>query len=317
MTTQRKILLVDTDSKDGFPNLALMKLSAHHKRLGDTIDLIKGIPTAPPLEEYDITYLSCIFFQNAGRVRDYANQIKSKGLILGGSGFLPYDVRLGSEIEHILPDYDLYGVDFSMGFTSRGCIRNCEWCIVPKKEGKIRDNAPVSEFHDLRYNKIILLDNNFQASPKWRENLEYIIDHNLKVNFCQGLDARLVNEEFASMLSLSKCYDWAFNVRGAYLAFDTPQMEKPLLRALKTFENAGMPPKSFIVYVLVGFDTSYKDDLKRIDTIIEAGAKPYIMLYNRSPDSTLRHLARFYNRKYYEFVKRDEYKEGVLQTAES
>lgn len=305
-----KALLVDADSQKDFPNLALMKISAWLKRNGYSVDLIKGVPKAAPLETYDKYYISTIFFQNRELVLDYARQLPKKPYI-GGSGYSNKS-KLSKSIEHILPDYSLYNVDYSMGFTSRGCVRKCPWCIVPLKEGYIRDNASLGEFLHPDHNKLILLDNNFQASPRWRENLQEIIDRKIRVNFNQGLDARLVNAEFASMLAESKCYDWHFRIRGAHLAFDSLNVEQPLINALSLFENAGMPPKRFIVYILVGHHTTFDQDIYRVEKVIELGAKPYIMRFNQNPNTILKHLARWVNRKYYEFVDRTAYNGGVL-----
>lgn len=310
-----KQLMIDGDSKKGFPNLALMKLSAHLKAQGHTIDLIKGIPTTIPLETYDSVYVSCIFYQNADRVREYMKQFpKETKVTYGGSGFKDeYHIQLDDAIEHIMPDYDLYDVDFSMGFTSRGCIRKCPWCIVPLKEGTICDHARITEFLDSRHKKLILLDNNFQSSPRWRENIQYLIDNKIRVNFNQGLDARLVTKEFADLLAETKCYAWNFKTLGAHLAFDTLSMEKPLRKAIALFDDAGMAPKRFIVYILVGHSTTYKQDLDRITKVRELGAVPYIMIFNKKQDTYLRHLARWINRKYYEWVPMEEYKDGVLK----
>jgi len=311
-----KVLLVDIDGVNDFPNLALMKISAwlleNYNEVVD-IELIRGLPNTAPLYPYDQVYISTIFFQNKEKVEDYVRQFpKDSDIAIGGCGW-DLTTKLSDHIEHLMPDYSLYNLDYSIGFTSRGCIRKCEFCVVPEKEGTIRDNAPITEFLHGDHDRVLLLDNNFQASPKWRENLTYLIDHKIKVNFNQGLDARLVTEEFATMLSESKCYDWHFKTKGAHLAYDHMFMKKPLLRALSLFENAGMAPKRFIVYVLVGFNTTYEQDLERVNTIIEAGAVPYIMRYNQTKDHYLKHLARYINRKYYQWVKREEYKDGVLK----
>ena len=186
--TERSVLLVDADSKKGFPNLSLMKLSAWYKKEGWSVDLIKGLPMAPPLHLYDKSYISVIFFQNKERALDYAMILPN--CEVGGSG---YDLTktLPDEIEHIMPDYSLYDIDYSIGFTSRGCIRNCGFCVVPKKEGEIRDNAPITEF--LAHDKVMLLDNNFLASPRCKNNLDFLIINDLKVNFNQGLDLSLIH----------------------------------------------------------------------------------------------------------------------------
>jgi hypothetical protein len=309
------VLLVDADSQKGFPNLALMKLSAWHKQQGDQVELIKGIPTTHPLFEYDKYYISCIFFQNRDRVLDYASQLDN--VVLGGSG-VDLKLRLPDEIDHIMPDYSLYGIDFSLGFTSRGCIRKCPWCVVPEKEGDIRDNAPISEFHYPDHKNIILLDNNYFASPKWLQNLEYIMENGLKVNFNQGLDIRTINNHMAYLLSQTKTYDWHFKTRGFHVAFDTMRAEKGFLAGMKTLFDNGVKPNHVMVYVLVGFDTTYEQDLYRIEKIIELGSKPYVMPYNKAHlrNERIKHLARWINRKYYEFVPREAYKGGVLGVRE-
>ena len=221
--TERTVLLVDADSKKGFPNLALMKLSAWYKREGWHVDLIQGLPDAPPLHLYDKTYISVIFFQNKEKALDYALMMPNSEI--GGSG---YDLTktLPDEIEHIKPDYSLYDLDFSMGFTSRGCIRKCGFCIVPKKEGSIKHHAFVQEFHNLGHTNVMLLDNNFLASPNWKYNLGYINDLGLKVNFNQGLDIRLLDKDKAALLASTKYYSWNFKTRSLHFAFDDPRHEK-------------------------------------------------------------------------------------------
>lgn len=304
-----KILLLDSDSKNGFPNLALMKLSAFHKAQSDNVTLIKGIPSTAPLEQFDKVYISNIFFQNRERVLDYASQFKN--VVIGGSGF-DYNVRLDYDIEHMMPDYSLYQTDFSMGFTSRGCVRHCEFCIVPEKEGMIQDNAPIKEFHYPIHKKLILLDNNFIASPRWRENLAYIRFHNLKVNFNSGFDIRLITDEFTQELLTIKYYDWKFKTRGFQIAFDNINYEKSFKRGIEILLNHGIPSNHIMVYILAGFKDSRDDILKRCDIILEYGAKPYIMPYNNTKDPWIRNLARFYNRKYFEFMTRQEYNNGIL-----
>lgn len=265
------------------------------------MDLVRGIPGGPPLIPYDEGYISCIFFQNAQRVLQYSRMLDFPVVVVGGSGVDSGSVLIRS-VEHIMPDYSLYDIDFSLGFTSRGCIRKCPWCIVPEKEGAIRDNAPVSEFHHPDHKKVVLLDNNFQASPKWRENLQYIIDKGLKVNINQGLDIRIVDEEFASMLAQAKTYGWTFKTRGLHFGFDTMRVEKAVRCGVEILNNAGIPSHHLMFYVLAGYNTTLEEDMHRVDVIRELGAKPYIMKYNQNSDPELKRLARWINRKYYEFL---------------
>jgi hypothetical protein len=290
-----RILLVDADSKTGFPNLVLMKLSAWHKQQGDHIELIKGIPNTQPLEHYDKTYISCIFFQNKERVLDYASQLDN--VVVGGSG-IDLDTTLDHDLEHIMPDYDLYNINFSMGFTSRGCIRNCGFCIVPEKEGKIRHNASIAEFLHPDHEKVILLDNNFLASPRWREHLQYLIYHGINVNFSQGLDIRLLTDEMAELLSHTKYYSWNFKTRGLHFAFDDLRYEKDVWQGIDLLEKAGIPLKHCLFYVLIGYNTTEEQDLYRIRSLYSRGVHPYVMPYNKHKSD----LTRWVNRLYYQFI---------------
>jgi len=294
------ILLVDADSKKGFPNLALMKLSAWHKQQDDYVELIKGIPNTAPLEQYDKTYISCIFFQNKEQVLDYASQISN--VVMGGSG-LDYTINLSYDIEHIMPDYSLYGYDYSMGFTSRGCIRSCGFCIVPQKEGFIRHNTFVEEFLHPDHKKLILLDNNFQSSTNWKHNLQYIIDNELKVNFNQGLDIRLLNKEFADYLKQTKYYSWSFKSRRLHFAFDDLRYEKQVLDGIDLLENSGIPLSHITFYILIGYNSTEEEDMYRINTMIDRGVDPYIMPYNKHKSD----LTRWVNRLYYQFIPWEVY----------
>jgi len=296
-----RVLLVDADSKAGFPNLVLMKLSAYYKSIGAAVDLLKGIPSCSPLEEPDLVFISVIFEKNRAHVLDYEKQFRCP-VRIGGSGF-NLASELSYEIEHMMPDYALYGVDFSMGFTSRGCVRHCGFCIVPEKEGLIRDNAPIAEFWNPEHSKLILLDNNFGASPRWRENAEYIQQYGLKVNFNQGLDIRLMTEEFAGVLADLRYYNWRFKTRGLYFAFDSMNVEDAVVHGVDLLSGAGIPRRHLMFYILAGYDTTEQEDLCRIEIVKGLGAIPYVMPYNGA------HIpaARWANRRYYQFVPYSDY----------
>ena len=146
-----KIGLFDIDSK--IHNLALMKISSWHKSFGDHTELYNPLMNG----NYDKVYVSKIFTK-LNKEEGYI----PKNSIVGGSGYdlkkiLPYDM------EHFMPDYLLYNLDYSLGFTTRGCIRNCEFCIVRQKEGNIKEHAEVEEFKNPKSNVVVLLDNNFLA----------------------------------------------------------------------------------------------------------------------------------------------------------
>jgi hypothetical protein len=288
----RRILLVDVDRKHR--NLALMKLSAHHKALGDHVYL--NDCTDP-----EITYVSCVFTWNCGKTTFYPEAN------IGGSG-VSLISQLPDHIEHIMPDYSLYGpCDYSMGFTSRGCIRQCPFCIVPRKEGQIRDNAPLSEFLDPNHHKVMLLDNNLLAAPRCKDILRELVYRHLLVNFNQGLDIRLVTDDVAALLATCQYRSMSFKEKRLYFAFDNPALESVILRGVERLLGAGIKSRHLMFYVLCGFNTTLQEDLARIEKIRSLGADPYVMKYNNRQDPTLNALARWVNKRICERVPFSEY----------
>ncbi|MDE7315189.1 MAG: radical SAM protein [Mucispirillum sp.] len=106
----------------------------------------------------------------------------------GDTGF-DIHKKLSDEIDNMYPDYTIYpACDYAVGFLTRGCIRNCAWCVVPKKEGSIKPYKKVEEIARKDTNKIIFLDNNVLASSFGISEIEYLTKSNYKVDFNQGLD---------------------------------------------------------------------------------------------------------------------------------
>lgn len=282
-----KVGLIRVDGK--FPNLALMKLSSFHKKRGDDVELIDLAHN-----EYDRLYASNVF--------------------VGGSG---YDIKekLPDEIEFIQPDYDLFDTDFSIGFTSRGCIRNCKFCLVRAKEGYIKEHQSLNGFVDDRHNKVLLMDGNFLASDKWKEKLQEIIDKDYKVSFNQGLDLRLITDEVMKLLSKVKYYDYKFKKRRLYFAWDDIKQEKQILQGLETVLKY-IPPHHIMIYVLIAFDTTHKQDMYRLKKLIDYKVLPYVMVYNKHTNGNklTNGLQRWINGKFYQVCTWSEYcKEKKIQ----
>lgn len=277
-----KIGLIQLDGK--MSNLSLMKLCSWHQKKGD-----------------DVTVLDLSSFKFD---RVYASKI-----FVGGSG---YDLKseLPKEIEAQVPDYEKFKLDYSIGFTSRGCIRDCGFCLVREKEGYIRE-AP---FDWISHHKVIVLDNNFLASSMWREKLEYFIRQKLKVSFNQGLDIRLINEENARLLSKIKYYDSHFRRRRLYFAFDDPKLENIVWDNVRLLNDSGIPSNHLMFYVLVGYNTTFQEDYDRFEILQSLGCLPYIMIYNNRRDKPiLRHFARWVNRALYEHIPWENYDRGNSQ----
>lgn len=290
-----RIGLIDCD-KTKFPNLALMKLSAWHKSHGDIVEWYH-----PFLERYDKVYIAKVF----STTPDYDLCVNADEVVRGGTG---YDIRLvnGREvftpspclplmIEHIYPDYDLYGIaDTAYGFLTRGCPRGCDFCIVASKEGKKSIKvADLSEFWRGQKN-IVLCDPNILACKDWRELLEQVADSKANIDFNQGLDIRLMTKEKAELLNQCK-------LREVHFAWDRYQDKEVILRNLSLYSEYGrFKPQSHnaIVYTIVNFDTTFEQDLERIYTLRDMGYWAYVMIYDKAHcDKKYRDLQRWVNNR--------------------
>ena len=286
-----RIKLIDIDSK--IPNLALMQLSAYHKQKGDT--------TGFDVEDPDIIYVSCIFTKNAGQAKGISISYPNSKVILGGTG-INIKLTLPQEAQKIKPDYSLYPDSkytieskfygkYSLGFTTRGCIRKCPFCFVPEKEGKLHRWQHISEFHDPNNKIVICLDNNITADKEWFfENTDFILENKLKFNAIQGMDIRLLTEEIAERISKLK---WAGQI---HFAWDNMKDERSVINGINILKQYGINVRSKVqFYVLVGFNTTIEEDIYRCNKLKELNTNPYVMPYKRTPE--INALYRWANRK--------------------
>ena len=251
-----KIALHDADNTK-FPNLALMKLSAWHKSTGNETSIYESLLHST----YDLVYSSKVF--------TFTNTEKPFGTVVyGGTGYKS-PMTLPDECEHIMPDYDLYECKQSYGFLTRGCIRNCEWCLVPKKEGKIRANADIDEF--LAHKECILLDNNILACDHGIEQLEKIAHLGIKIDINQGIDARLIDDGIAKRLAKCK---WLHPIR---LACDTKYQMKDIQKAVTLLRWNNATPRAYFVYMLVRDDI--EDAIERVKFLKGLDLTPYASVY--------------------------------------
>lgn len=254
-----RVSLIDVDST--IPNLALMKLSAYHKKKGDDV----GLDIADP----DLVYISCVFSKNKEKALGVSRMFTCP-VRVGGYGV--NDNRLSDEVEHVMPDYSLYGCGYSMGFTSRGCIRRCPFCVVPEKEGGVRVTAVLSEFLDPCHDHVMLLDNNILALPDhFRGVAGQLIDRGVSVDFNQGLDIRLVDDGNAGLISQLRIRP---SIR---FAWDDRKDERLVREGISVLRDHGVGQCLF--YVLVGFNSSREDDLYRLNVLRDLGQRAYVMRY--------------------------------------
>jgi len=262
-----RIGLIQVDGK--LPNLALMKISAWHKA--------KGHEVVFPYDYQNIfcghvdkVYAAVVFTENRQQAEHYAS--------------------LGAEIESMKPDYTLYGIDYGMGFTDRGCFRTCEFCIVPEKEGFIHHVAMPIELLNPLSDRLKLLNNNSLASPMWEQVAKQIIDLKIKVDFTQGNDIRLMNKRNAELLASMR------HEKRLHFAYDNLESTDQVMRGIELLGKAGIKPYRLTFFVLTNFNSTFEDDMLRVQNLINAGVNPYVMIYDKQEaPKQIRHLQRWCN----------------------
>ena len=284
------IWLVDYDGR--IENLALMRASTYHKQRGDKVILKRGDAYPELWDTPDLLYISCIFKWNGAAASRLAEGWGDIAL-LGGTG-VDIARQLPPEIATCPPDYSLYGRDRAIGFISRGCIRNCPWCVVPRKEGKLHRVATAAEVVG-DHKEALLLDNNFLALDGHEADLKWLIEHRPAIDFNQGLDARLVTPTNAPLLA--RC-NW---LAGPRLALDFPGEKEPVKQAIDLLVDNGLRASQMTVFVLIGFST-LESDIERLLLCHEWGVNAYPMGF-RDLD-TGEEPARGWDRKLYKKFRR-------------
>ena len=265
------------------PNLALMKLSAWLKA-SDQKTVLQRTP------DETTRYASVIFTRNRSRVEMWRQVYEFE---IGGSGW-DLTTVLPDEVEQMTPDYDLYGIDYAIGYLYRGCIRKCEFCFVPEKEGRLHRVQTLDRLVRPDSNKLMLLDNNLTAAPDVLDILTELADRGLKVAFTQGLDIRLMTPEIARALARVKYRNNSFDGhQQLYFAFDSVRLEAQVRRGIEMLIDAGLRPNTLSFYVLVGFDSTFAEDVHRCEVLRTYGIRPYVMRYRKTPE--LNALARWAN----------------------
>lgn len=339
-----KIAVIDADlisniKKQRFPNLACMKISSYHKNLGHDVILKLDYEN---LQEFDKVFISKVFTETIVPDEIYF----MPNVKYGGTGFF-YDKAepLEYDIEHSKPDYELYldwansrlkdgekrkGLeyyfDYSIGFTTRGCIRGCGFC-VNKNSKKVVNHSPVNEFLDDSKKKICLLDDNILASSDWKNIFNSLIETKKSFQYKQGMDLRLMTDEKAFILKSAKYegdYIFAFDDINDYEI-----IEKKLILWKKYNKSKGQNTK---FYVFCGFDREDKyndefwvsdivDIFERVQLLAKYNCKPYIMRFIKYKESKYKGIyiniatwcnqpSLFFNHSYSEFCDKDNKRKG-------
>lgn len=312
--------IIDADllgrKKHRFPNLVCEKLSGYWKRQGEEVELLLDYDH---LDEYDRVYISKVFTDTP--IPDWLLEYVEKNpdrIQIGGTGFY-FDKapNLPDEIEHHMPDYNLYNAwingevnkakikadqegkefdekkymvqfkeytDYSIGFLTRGCFRKCKFCINQKYD-HVFMHSPLSEFYDPSRKKICLLDDNVLGCRYWREILEELIKTGKPFKFKQGMDERLLTDEKCRILFNAK-YDGDYT-----FAFDNVEDYKLIQSKLEIIRKY-YKSKNIKFYVLVGFLSTDHIDIenafKRISLLQKHQCVPYLMRYQNKNDTPWR-----------------------------
>lgn len=248
------ILIIDIDSK--IQNYALAKIDKYHHDKGD------DVTWNMPLMRWDADkiYVSCVFTKNKHLCDEWVGQ---DNVMIGGSGY-SLSIELPDEIEAVKPR-------INMGFTTRGCIRNCSFCIVPKKEGMVHAVGDLLDLWDGEARDVVLMDNNILAMPNhFKMICQQARDNKLRLDFNQGLDHRLLADDICKELKSISHVEYKFS-------FDSPKMYGSVGKALDILRRNGIKQSTW--FILVGYDTTFDEDVARLDYLKENGQSAFVQRY--------------------------------------
>lgn len=317
-------------TKHRFPNLVCMKLSSYHKSLGDNVTLLLSYDD---VDNYEKVYISKVFLKTEIPCEPKDKSLKTEqtvvefykdnkflqkpNIVYGGTGFFYEKApKLPYEIEHIMPDYHLYDQwvedcikngakekefsyyrDYSIGFLTRGCFRQCQFC-VNKVYKNCSKHSNLYEFYDPTRPKLCFLDDNFFACPDWKEISEEVLKTGKRFQFKQGLDERLLNKERIEYIGKwSKKYD-----NDLIFAFDNIDDKDLIISKLELlYKELPEFKHQMKFYCFCGYDRKniydyefWLNDIKNLFTrffvLAKYSAHPYVMRHENYKNSPFYHL---------------------------
>lgn len=233
-----------------YRNLALEKIRLYHSQQGDDVEDYFA------LRRYEKVYCSSIFTFTK-------KHIIPEGAICGGSG-IDLSTTLPPEIEDVKPR-------LNFGYTTRGCIRNCPFCIVRRKEGYISIVGDLLDLWDGVGRLIRLLDNSISASyDHFLFICQQALENRITLDITQGIDHRTLTREMV---------DWMHRISHTeyHLAFDNPSYLSSVRTAIKLLQEGGINRSTW--YVLVGFNTTLQEDLGRLNFLRDNNQNAYVQRY--------------------------------------
>lgn len=287
--SEDSVVLVDVDS--AIPNLALMKLSRYYKQQGRAVIL-----TRDSARHCDSEYVfaSCIFKKSGtDKKMERLKCLHGNSIQIGGSG-VDLSLRLPSEIESLMPDYDLYpGMDYAMGFLTRGCPHKCDYCVVPVKEGTLRQVARIDDILPSGQKRLVLLDDNLLAHPEVNGILREMIDKKLQINFNQTLDIRYLNPENAKLLKMVDSRNFTFTKRMYYFSMNSSDLIPLVDEKVKLLDRIKRSEIMFIC--MYGYNTTLSDDIKRFSFLQRLAFSPFVQEFRPINDFPVPVVDRYFD----------------------
>jgi len=271
--------------------LALRKLYTYYKRQGHDVEFItEGYPKEIP----DVICFSPIFLfkikQDIDKIIDYRRAYLSSFFRIGGiSVSLRKDIfesRLGNrnieyvegldpDLEVCAPEYDEIPAEFNYGFSSRGCINRCAWCVVPKLEGYVR---PLVGWQNQigNHRRFLLMDNNLLACGA--DHIESVLfemkERKKLIDFNQGLDCVFFVKNSNVIFPIFEKY--RANIDPFRFSWDSKKQDKYVTETISMLNSL---KKCATWYVLYGFNDSIEEIHNRLSTLLRSGQHVKLMRY--------------------------------------
>lgn len=217
---------------------------------------------------------------------------KYDNVVMGGTG-INIETKLPEEIESIKPH-------LNYGFTQRGCVRKCSFCVVHKKE-KFEAVGDLLDLWDGKSKEIELYDNNILAMPEqFFKITQQAIDNKIKIDFNQGMDIRLLNIDFAKRMK-------ATALKTERFAFDNILYKDKVLNGIELMKR--VYGKKWRGFWYVYTDGNFDDVMERLLILKENGQKAYLMRDIKCKKrKDMIKLAQWVNGIYGQFFSYDFYK---------
>lgn len=265
-----KVLLVNVDSDWNIALRRIQRWGIEHGWDVTSIDCgLNSYPSKKYIEidanGYDRVYVSNIFNINVNRI----GIVGCNWIDWGGVGSNFPLKKLPKEIDDCEPWYS-EDEDTAVGFITRGCIRNCRFCMVPRTEGRLREYRRVEDIVGDK-KKAVFLDNNILAYDKHEDVLRWLRDNKISCFFRQGLDIRLINDANAKLLSELK-------YNGEYLfAFDDPNDVDIIEEKLAIVKKYIPKPWRIRFFLYYNPDMRMEELIARAEWCREHECLPYVM----------------------------------------